>query len=107
MLNGECKDRVFITLMNYLASADFYERAEEIKSDGTIWTWCKWAIATIKSRKQIGVTSHELKMIKKEKIGINVMDCYIKSFEGMIQKKNNNTKFVIGRRKNGGKRRKR
>ena len=86
MINGKCKDRVFITMMNYLASTDFYERPEEIKSDETVWSWCKWAIATIKSRKQIEVSSHELKMIKKGKIGINVMDWYIKSFGEMIQK---------------------
>ena len=86
MMNGKCKDRIFITLMNYLASNDFNECPTEIECDGTVWSWCKWAVATIKSREQTRVTCHELKMIKTEKIGKKVMNLYLTKASRMMKK---------------------
>jgi hypothetical protein len=69
-----------IKFMNYIASDEYNEAPEEVENDRTVWTWCKWASATIKQRRRNGLTINEIKLLQSNgKINSIIMDQYVRT----------------------------
>jgi hypothetical protein len=83
ILNGEWRDDVMFTFINYIASSEFMEKPEDITNDDTFWSWCKWAMATVNQKEQNEVKSRDLKgMQRNGNISESIMNKYIEIIGG-------------------------
>ena len=82
-MNGEWKDKVMLTFMNYITSNEFLDEPKEVLNDDTFWSWCKWGMAMVNQKACNEVACKDLKMLKRNgEISKSTMNKYMEIIGG-------------------------